>query len=324
MTLRLPSTPLRASRSGNDAPIKVLVTGANGQLGLELQATCPANITLIAAGRDMLDITDPQQVAAALAEHQPDAIINAAAYTAVDKAESDVENAYAINHTAAATLARLVAERLALSGAEGSRSEGSLYLVHVSTDFVFDGLQSTPYAPTAATNPQGVYGASKLAGELAVQEHCPTAAIIRTSWLYSIYRGNFVKTMLRLAAERDSLGVVVEQVGSPTWTRTLADTIWAFIAQKPQGIFHCSDQGVASWYDFAVAIQEEACNIGLLDKTVPVKPLLTAEYPTPASRPAYSVMDKRTTESVLGYTLPHWRVSLRQMLSELKQQTPNT
>ncbi|MBU0653743.1 MAG: dTDP-4-dehydrorhamnose reductase [Gammaproteobacteria bacterium] len=291
--------------------MKVLITGANGQLGLELQATCPANISLIAAGRDMLDITDPQQVAAALAEHQPDAIINAAAYTAVDKAESDVENAYAINHSAAATLAKLA-------------HQNNIYLVHVSTDFVFDGLQSTPYATDAPTNPQGVYGASKLAGELAVQEHCPTAAIIRTSWLYSIYRGNFVKTMLRLAAERDSLGVVVEQVGSPTWTRTLADTIWAFMDAKPQGIFHCSDQGVASWYDFAVAIQEEACNIGLLDKTVPVKPLLTAEYPTPASRPAYSVMDKRTTESVLGYTLPHWRVSLRQMLSELKQQTPNT
>ena len=287
--------------------MKVLVTGANGQLGLELQATCPTDITLIAASRDTLDITNPEQVIAALDQHQPDAIINAAAYTAVDKAESDAENAYAINHMAA----QLLAEQASLRG---------IYLIHVSTDFVFDGLQSTPYAPDAATNPQGVYGASKLVGEQAVQTHCPAAAIIRTSWLYSIYRGNFVKTMLRLAAERDSLGVVVEQVGSPTWTRTLADTIWAFIAQKPQGIFHCSDQGVASWYDFAVAIQEEAVNAGLLSKTVPVKPLLTAEYPTPARRPAFSVMDKRSTESVLGYTLPHWRISLRQMLSELKQQ----
>lgn len=291
--------------------MKILLTGANGQLGLELQKTCPEHLTLIAAGRDTLDITHPEQVAAALAEHKPDAIINAAAYTAVDKAESDVENAYAINQTAAETLAKRA-------------SQQGIYLVHVSTDFVFDGLQSTPYATDATTNPQGVYGASKLAGEQAVQAHCPTAAIIRTSWLYSAYRGNFVKTMLRLAAERDSLGVVVEQVGSPTWTRTLADTIWACIAQKPQGIFHCSDQGVASWYDFAVAIQEEAVNAGLLTKTVPVKPLLTAEYPTPARRPAYSVMDKRSTESILGYTLPHWRVSLRQMLSELKQQTPTT
>lgn len=291
--------------------MKVLVTGANGQLGLELQATCPDGITLIAAGRDTLDISNPEQVAAALAEHQPDAIINAAAYTAVDKAESDEANAYAINHTATATLAQLAHQQ-------------GIYLVHVSTDFVFDGQQSTPYAPHAATNPQGVYGASKLAGEQAVQAHCPTAAIIRTSWLYSAYRGNFVKTMLRLAAERDALGVVVEQAGSPTWTHTLANTIWVFIKQKPQGIFHCSDQGVASWYDFAVAIQEEAYQLGLLSKTVPVKPLLTAEYPTPARRPAYSVLDKRSTESILGYTLPHWRVSLRQMLAELKQQTPTT
>ncbi|EIJ36650.1 dTDP-4-dehydrorhamnose reductase [Thiothrix nivea] len=291
--------------------MKVLLTGANGQLGLELQATCPADITLIAAGRDTLDITNPAQVATILAEYQPDAIINAAAYTAVDKAESDVENAYAINHKAAETLAQLA-------------SQHNIYLVHVSTDFVFDGLQSTPYAPDAVTSPQGVYGASKLAGERAVQTQCPAAAIIRTSWLYSRYRGNFVKTMLRLAAERDALGVVVEQAGSPTWAHTLADTIWAFIAQQPQGIFHCSDQGVASWYDFAVAIQEEAVNLGLLSKTVPVKPLLTAEYPTPARRPAYSVLDKRSTESILGYTLPHWRANLRLMLAELKQHTPTT
>lgn len=288
--------------------MKVLITGANGQLGLELQATCPADIALIAASRDTLDITSPEQIVAVLDQHQPDAIINAAAYTAVDKAESDMDHAYAINHRAA----QMLAEQASLRG---------IYFIHVSTDFVFDGLQSTPYAPDSITNPQGIYGASKLAGEQAVQTHCPTAAILRTSWLYSIYRGNFVKTMLRLAAERDSLGVVVEQVGSPTWTRTLADTLWAFIAQKPQGIFHCSDQGVASWYDFAVAIQEEAVNVGLLSKTVPVKPLLTAEYPTPARRPAFSVMDKRSTESILGYTLPHWRTSLRQMLSELKQQT---
>jgi dTDP-4-dehydrorhamnose reductase len=291
--------------------MKILLTGANGQLGSELQATCPAHINLIPTDYASLDITQPEQVKAALDAYQPDAIINAAAYTAVDKAESDVERAYAINHLAAVTLAQEACQR-------------GIYLLHISTDFVFDGLQSTPYACDAAAHPLGVYGASKLAGEQAVQKHCQMAAIVRTAWLYSAYGNNFVKTMLRLMAERDSLGVVADQIGTPTWTHTLADTLWSFIAQKPQGIFHCADNGVASWYDFAVAIQEEALALGLLDKAIPVKPLRTEEYPTPARRPAYSVMDKRTTENRLGYTLPHWRVSLRQMLAQLQQQAINT
>ncbi|MDD5392000.1 MAG: dTDP-4-dehydrorhamnose reductase [Thiothrix sp.] len=291
--------------------MKILLTGANGQLGSELQATCPAHITLIPTDYTTLDITQPEQVKAALDAHQPDAIINAAAYTAVDKAESDADRAYAINHLAAATLAREAQRR-------------GIYLLHVSTDFVFDGQQSTPYLPDANPLPLGVYGASKLAGDQAVQEYCPTAAIVRTSWLYSAYGNNFVKTMLRLMAERESLGVVADQIGTPTWTRTLTDTIWSFIAQKPQGVFHCSDNGVASWYDFAIAIQEEALAIGLLTKAIPVKPLRSEEYPTPARRPAYSVMDKRATENTLGYTLPHWRPRLRQMLAQLQQQATNT
>ncbi|WP_028487881.1 dTDP-4-dehydrorhamnose reductase [Thiothrix lacustris] len=288
--------------------MKILLTGANGQLGSELQATCPTAITLIPTDYHTLDITQPQQIAAALAQHQPDVIINAAAYTAVDKAESDVERAYAINHLAAETLARESAQR-------------GIYLLQVSTDFVFDGLQSTPYLPEANAKPLGVYGASKLAGEQAVQALCPSAAIVRTSWLYSAYGNNFVKTMLRLMAERDSLGVVADQIGTPTWTGTLASALWSFVAQQPQGIFHCADNGVASWYDFAVAIQEEALALGLLSKAIPIKPLRSDEYPTPARRPAFSVMDRRATEQQLGYTLPHWRVSLRQMLTELKQQS---
>lgn len=287
--------------------MKVLLTGANGQLGSELQATCPADITLLPTDHDTLDITQPQRVAAWLAEQQPAAIINAAAYTAVDKAESDLERAYAINHLAAATLAREAAQR-------------GIYLMQVSTDFVFDGLQSSPYLPDALAKPLGVYGASKLAGEQAVLEHYPQACVMRTSWLYSAYGNNFVKTMLRLMRERDALGVVADQVGAPTWTGTLADAIWSFIAQQPHGIFHCSDNGVASWYDFAVAIQEEALAIGLLDKAIPVRPLRTEEYPTPARRPAFSVMDKRATENLLGYALPHWRASLRRMLVQLKAQ----
>lgn len=303
MTLRL--------RSGDDSPLKVLVTGAHGQLGSELQATCPAHITLIPTDRDTLDITQTAQVVAALEQHRPDVVINAAAYTAVDKAETDTANAYLINHAAA----HVFAAQAALFG---------YYLLHISTDFVFDGLQSTPYLPNATAHPVGVYGASKLAGEQSVQEHCPSAAVVRTSWLYSAYGNNFVKTMLRLMRERDALGVVADQTGTPTWTGTLATTLWTFIAQKPQGIFHCADNGVASWYDFAVAIQEEALALGLLDKAIPIKPLRTEEYPTPARRPAFSVMDKRATEALLGYTLPHWRVSLRQMLMELKQQMANT
>jgi dTDP-4-dehydrorhamnose reductase len=291
--------------------MKILITGANGQLGSELQATCPAHITLIPTDYTTLDITQAEQIKAALDAHQPDAIINAAAYTAVDKAETDVERAYAINHLAAATLAQEAERR-------------GIYLLHVSTDFVFDGQQSTPYLPDVIPQPLGVYGASKLAGDQAVQEYCPTAAIVRTSWLYSAYANNFVKTMLRLMAERESLGVVADQIGTPTWTRTLTDTLWSFIAQKPQGIFHCSDNGVASWYDFAIAIQEEALAIGLLTKAIPVKPLRSEEYPTPARRPAYSVMDKRTTEKLLDGTFPHWRVSLRHMLTQLQQQVTNT
>lgn len=290
--------------------MKILLTGANGQLGSELQATCPAHITLIPTDYTTLDITLPEQVKAALDAHQPDAIINAAAYTAVDKAESDADRAYAINHLAAATLAREAQRR-------------GIYLLHVSTDFVFDGQQSTPYLPDANPLPLGVYGASKLAGDQAVQEYCPSAAIVRTAWLYSAYGNNFVKSMLRLMAERESLGVVADQIGTPTWTRTLTDTLWSFIAQKPQGIFHCSDNGVASWYDFAIAIQEEALALGLLTKAIPVKPLRSEEYPTPARRPAYSVMDKRTTENLLDGSFPHWRVSLRQMLAQLQQQATN-
>lgn len=287
--------------------MKILLTGAHGQLGSELQATCPAGITLIATDRDTLDITDPQQVINALEQHRPDVVINGAAYTAVDKAETDSANAYLINHAAA----HVFAAQAALF---------DYYLLQISTDFVFDGLQSTPYLPNAIAKPLGVYGASKLAGEQAVQSACPSAAIVRTSWLYSAYGNNFVKTMLRLMRERDALGVVADQVGTPTWTGTLAATLWSFVAQKPQGILHCADNGVASWYDFAVAIQEEALALGLLDKAIPIKPLRTDEYPTPARRPAFSVMDRRATETLLGYTLPHWRTSLRQMLTQLKQQ----
>ncbi|MEN9501985.1 MAG: dTDP-4-dehydrorhamnose reductase [Pseudomonadota bacterium] len=288
--------------------MKILLTGANGQLGSELQATCPVEFSIIATDRDNLDITSPEQIAHYLDTQQPSVVINAAAYTAVDKAETDTDNAYAINHLAALHLAQACAQR-------------GIYLLHVSTDFVFDGEQTTPYATTAPTAPLGVYGESKLYGEQAVLEYHPRACIVRTSWLYSAYGNNFVKTMLRLMAERENIGVVYDQIGTPTWTGTLAHTLWAFVVQKPQGILHCADNGVASWYDFALAIQEEAQALNLLTKAIPIKPLRTVEYPTPAKRPAFSVMDKRATENLLGYLLPHWRVSLRQMLNALASES---
>lgn len=295
----------------------VLITGANGQLGYELQKTAPAHIRIIATGSDTLDITRSRQISLALEQYAPDCIINAAAYTAVDKAESDPEAAYLVNNTAAALLAQAIVARI-------EDGKPAIKLIQVSTDFVFDGQQATPYTTDSATDsPLGVYGASKLAGEQAVARYLPDALIVRTSWLYSAHGNNFVKSMLRLMQEKDQLGIVYDQVGSPTWAATLANTIWILFDQNSRGIYHCSDNGVASWYDFAAAIQEQAVELGLLNQSIPLRPIRSSEYPTPAKRPAYSVMDKSATEQVLGETLPHWRKSLHSMLTELKQQTDN-
>lgn len=293
---------------------KVLVTGANGQLGYELQQTVASGIELIATDHQSLDITDAAQIAAALEQYQPDLVINAAAYTAVDKAESDQAHAQRLNGDAAGLIAQAVA---------AANTYKPMQLVHISTDFVFDGRQSLPYAPEAATAPLGVYGATKLSGEQQVQQHLPRALIIRTSWLYSTHGHNFVKSMLRFMQEREQLGVVYDQVGTPTWGRTLAQTIWALAAKDACGLMHCSDNGVASWYDFARAIQEEGYRLGLLTRRIPIHPIRSSAYPTPAQRPAFSVMDKSLTEDYLGYRLPYWRDSLQTMLAELNQPTNN-
>jgi dTDP-4-dehydrorhamnose reductase len=281
--------------------MKVLITGANGQLGRALQATAPLGVSIIAAGSAELDIGDAAAVDALLLAERPDAIFNAAAYTAVDKAESEEALATRTNSEGVANLARGAA-------AIGAR------LVHVSTDFVFNGLSGVPYLPDAPTAPLGVYGRTKRQGELAAG---PDALIVRTAWVYGSRGGNFVRTMLRLMAERDEVRVVADQIGTPTFAASLADALWRLHAAGAKGLFHYTDSGAASWYDFAVAIQEEALAIGLLTRAVPVIPIATGDYPTPAARPHYSVLDKSATFALLGGAAPHWRVNLRKMLKDI-------
>jgi dTDP-4-dehydrorhamnose reductase len=285
---------------------KVVVTGAGGQLGRELVACAPP-VELVALGRDALDIADAGAVLERLAALAPALVINAAAYTAVDRAEAEPELARQVNALGPANLARACHTL-------GAR------LIHVSTDFVFDGRASRPYRPDDATGPLGVYGQSKLEGEQALMEALPGALIVRTGWVYSRHGANFVKTMLRLMAERDALAVVCDQVGTPTWAAGLAAALWRFAAQPElAGIYHWSDAGVCSWYDFAQAIAEEALALGLLPRAIPLRPIPASDYPTPAQRPAYSVLDKGATWQALGVAGEHWRVQLRRMLNELKE-----
>ena len=291
--------------------MKVLVTGGSGQLGTALRRLAPAGVDVVTADVQELDIADAAQVGREMRRIGPALVINAAAYTQVDKAESDREAAFRVNGLAP----RLLAEAAAAQKA---------HLIHVSTDFVFSGDRPVPYEPDAATGPLSVYGESKLAGEQAVLAALGAAAtVVRTSWLYAADGRNFVKTMLSLMATRDSIGVVVDQVGSPTWASSLARAIWD-MARNPaiHGIQHWADEGVASWYDFAVAIQEEALARGLLTRAIPVQAIPASAYPTPARRPRYSVLDKSRTASLLGYRPPHWRQSLRNMLDELAAASP--
>ena len=283
--------------------MKLLITGAGGQLGQALQAVVPRDVDIVAAPSAALDIGDADAVAAYIDAVKPDLLINAAAYTAVDKAEGDADAAFRINGEAVGYLSRAVA-------ASGAR------FVHVSTDFVFDGEAGRPYAPDAPTAPLGVYGASKLRGE---QQAGDEALIVRTAWVYGSRGANFVRTMLQLMAERDELRVVADQIGTPTWATSLADGIWKLAAADARGIYHYTDSGAASWYDFAVAIQEEALVLGLLGRAIPVVPIPSIAYPTPARRPHYSVLDKEGTSALIGVP-PHWRANLRRMLAEVREQ----
>ncbi|WP_422409251.1 MULTISPECIES: dTDP-4-dehydrorhamnose reductase [unclassified Endozoicomonas] len=292
--------------------MRVLITGCDGQLGYELQRTVPEGIELLCADRYQLDITSQESVNTYFVAHQPEAVINAAAYTAVDKAETDSDSAFAVNTKGAAFLAEAC-------------SKHDIPMVQVSTDFVFDGAQSTPYKVTDKTKPVSVYGESKLQGEKQVLEILGNkAVVIRTAWVYSSHGNNFVKTMLKLMQEKDQLGIVFDQIGTPTSAKSLALCCWQSLKKlqassfKLQAIFNWSDAGVASWYDFAIAIQEEALSLGILQKSIPIKPIPASAYPTPAERPKYSVLDKQLTYSELELPIEHWRIALRSMLKELK------
>ncbi|WP_282167898.1 dTDP-4-dehydrorhamnose reductase [Shewanella japonica] len=298
--------------------MKILITGKGGQLASELQASCPKQIEVACFDSQSLDITDIAQVNEILFACSPDVVINAAAYTAVDKAETDQEMAYKVNAEGAANLAN------ACKSIDAK-------LIHISTDFVFDGTKTTPYVADDATNPLGVYGASKLVGEKKVSEIlAEKAIIIRTAWVYSKFGNNFVKSMLKFMSEKEQLGVVYDQVGTPTWASGLATMIWNLVEQptfsieqneanSTSTIIHWTDAGVASWYDFAVAIQELALEKGLLDKKIPINPIPATNYPTPAKRPSFSVIDKQNAETLSGLKTIHWRQQLSNMLDQLEK-----
>lgn len=285
--------------------MKVLVTGAGGQVGRLLSATCPEGIELVACPHAELDIGDADAVRRMFERVKPAAVINAAAYTAVDRAESEPEAARRINGLGPAHLA-------ASAAACGAR------LVQISTDFVFDGTASSPVRPEAHPHPLSVYGMSKREGELAVLEALPEhSLIVRTAWVYAAEGKNFLNTMLRLMRERGAVRVVADQVGTPTAARPLAEALWQIVARADiGGIHHWTDAGVASWYDFAVAIAEEGTALGLLPSGIAVTPIATEDYPTPARRPAYSVLDKRSL-AARGIHPQHWRHRLRDTLKEI-------
>ncbi|WP_373529573.1 dTDP-4-dehydrorhamnose reductase [Nostoc sp.] len=286
----------------------ILLIGSNGQIGQELQQILPFYGNIISVARPTVDLTQPDTLRSIISSKQPQIIINAAAYTAVDKAESEPELATTINAIAPLIIAQ-ESQKLAAC------------LIHLSTDYVFDGNGCSPYQETDATNPLSVYGKTKLAGEEAIRETCAHHLILRTAWVYGTFgKSNFVKTMLRLGAERQEIRVVADQIGSPTWAKDIAAVIAQMISQltpEISGTYHYTNSGVASWYDFAVAIFEEAQELGFPLKVERIIPITTAEYPTSARRPAYSVLACEKI-SVIGTYPPHWRQRLRQMLKDFK------
>jgi dTDP-4-dehydrorhamnose reductase len=286
--------------------MKVLITGKGGQLAWELVRLAPQAFEIISVGREQLDISNENQVVDFIDSTKPDLVINAAAYTAVDQAEKDSVTAYAVNELGIKYLAQAC-------------QKINARILHISTDFIFDGTNTSPYQTDTKPNPINVYGASKLAGDIELNKVLPEASVIvRTAWVYSANGNNFVKSMLRLMQEKPQLGIIYDQVGTPTWAKGLAQWLWT-VAAKPEvtGTYHWTDAGVATWYDFAIAIQELALDKGLLKSAILVLPIPTSAYPTPARRPAFSVIDKTSAEEVSGLNTTHWRKQLSTMMDEL-------
>lgn len=304
---------------------RILITGATGQVGQELVRSLCAIGDVIACDRTRMNLAQPDTLKHRVYELQPDIIVNAAAYTSVDKAEQEAELANTINGVSP----RILAECCKETGAS---------LIHISTDYVFDGTKNTPYLETDTPNPIGAYAKSKHLGEVGIQETLGDRPnqymILRTAWVYGVYgTGNFVKTMLRVGSSREELRVVMDQIGSPTWAADLARAIAGFTvralnastvppAEPIGGIYHVTNTGVISWYDFAVAIFEEAEALGYPLTVQRVVPITTDEYPLPAPRPAYSVLSGKKTAALLGDYLPYWRQSLRRMLADLHASVP--
>lgn len=290
--------------------MKVAVTGAGGQLGTDLvRLLQSAGIDVLPLHTADIDFAAPETVAGAVHTLSADWVINCAAYTAVDKAEDEPELAARINRDSAGELAKGAA-------ASGAR------LVHISTDFVFDGTRSRPYLEEDPGNPMGTYGRSKWEGEQRVRDAMPEAIILRTAWVYAAHGRNFARTILRLAGEREQLRVVDDQVGTPSWTADIARAILALVRAEASGTYHFTNEGVASWYDFALAIVEEAQALGIDLALRELQPIPTKDYPTPAARPAYSVLSKQKIRPLYGQAIPHWRESLRAMLRELISNEP--
>ncbi len=289
----------------------ILVTGAAGQLGRELlllSRALPAGVRIIGVERATCDVADPEAVRRCIALHRPVVVINAAAYTAVDRAEAERARAFAVNADGPAHLAAACAD-------------AGIPLFHVSTDYVFDGSKATAWRVDDKTAPLGVYGASKLAGEHAVRAACAQHLVLRTSWVFGQHGNNFVRTMVRLAATRDVLRVVADQRGSPTWTGDIAAELLALAVRHLDGeelawgIWHYTGAPATNWYDFAGVIVDEAIASGLLARRTPVQAITTAEFPTPARRPVNSVLDMSTTTQALGIVASDWRVGLRRVLA---------
>lgn len=286
----------------------ILVTGANGQVGSELVPLLGSLGSVVATGRDALDICDAQAVAAVFRDLRPSIVVNAAAYTAVDRAESERERAFAVNALGAGVLA------------EAAKRAGAL-LVHYSTDYVFDGRSRVPYAEDAATSPLSAYGASKLEGERRIAASGVQALVFRTSWVYGLRGANFLSTIRRLAAERDELSIVDDQIGVPNWSRALARATRQVLALGSEalagrtGLYHLSCGGQTTWYGFAKAFLRDAPALRVL-------PIATADYPTPARRPPYGVLDTTKFRHAFGFSLPDWRAALDECLESPAEPAP--